>query len=61
MLKGIMLALGIFVGIASTLVAKSFGITSTVGKAATFAMAFVLVFGGYSYWTRRSAPTSSPS
>jgi hypothetical protein len=49
------------VGVASTLVARSFGITSTVGKAATFAIAFVLVFGGYSYWMRRSAPTSSPS
>lgn len=60
MLKGIMLALGIFVGVASTLVARSFGITSTFGKAATFAVAFVVVCGGYSFWARRNARTSSP-
>ncbi len=61
MFYGIMIALGIFAGIASALIARALGITGTFEKAAVFAIAFVVVFGGYPFWTRRSAPTSSPS
>ena len=61
MIRGIMIALGIFAGIGSALVARALGITNTFGKAAVFAIAFVVVFGGYSLWLRKTAPASSPS
>lgn len=59
MIRGIMIALGIVAGIASALTARALGITGTFGKAAMFAIAFVVVFGGYSLWTRKRTPPPS--
>lgn len=52
---------GIAAGIASALIGELLGIHTTSGRAVTFAVVFIIVFGGLAMWQSRSAAAPPPA
>jgi hypothetical protein len=51
---------GIVAGVASALIGELLGVHTTFGRAVTFAVVFVVVFGGVAMWQSKS-PAAPPS
>jgi len=51
---------GIVAGVASALIGELLGIHTTFGRAITFAVVFIIVFGGLAMWQSKSS-ASPPS